>query len=68
MSNGLYITATEAGSGKYTDAQRHCNFILCEGTDFVSSTASVEIDINASIIKKPFLPGSTGRKCISKTP
>ncbi len=36
---------------KYNDAQRHCNFILCEGTDFVSSTAGVEFDINASIIK-----------------
>lgn len=41
---------------KYTDAQRHCNFILCEGTDFVSSTASIEVDINASIIKNLSCP------------
>jgi phosphate acetyltransferase len=41
---------------KYTDAQKHCSFILCEGTDFVSSTASVEVDINASIIKNLACP------------
>jgi len=41
---------------KYNDAQKHCNFILCEGTDFVSSTAGVEFDINASIIKNLSCP------------
>lgn len=41
---------------KYNDAQRHCDFILCEGTDFVSSTAGVEFDINASIIKNLSCP------------
>ncbi|MBU3953861.1 MAG: phosphate acetyltransferase [Proteobacteria bacterium] len=41
---------------KYNDAQRHCAFILCEGTDFVSATTSVEFDINASIIKNLSCP------------
>ncbi len=41
---------------KYNEAQKHCNFILCEGTDFVSSVAGVEFDINASIIKNLSCP------------
>ncbi|MCP3944145.1 MAG: phosphate acetyltransferase [Desulfobacteraceae bacterium] len=41
---------------KYNDAQKYCDFILCEGTDFVSSTAGVEFDINASIIKNLACP------------
>jgi phosphate acetyltransferase len=28
-----------------------CDFVLCEGTDFVSSTAAFELDINAAISK-----------------
>jgi phosphate acetyltransferase len=41
---------------KYNEAQADCEFILCEGTDFVSSTAGVEFDINATIIKNLSCP------------
>ncbi len=41
---------------KYKEAQQDCDFILCEGTDFVSSTAGVEFDINATIIKNLSCP------------
>ena len=41
---------------KYNDAKQKCEFILCEGTDFVSSTAGVEFDINATIIKNLSCP------------
>ncbi len=41
---------------KYKEAQQECDFILCEGTDFVSSTAGVEFDINATIIKNLSCP------------
>jgi phosphate acetyltransferase len=41
---------------KYKEAQQDCEFILCEGTDFVSSTAGVEFDINATIIKNLSCP------------
>ncbi|MEH0022432.1 MAG: phosphate acetyltransferase [Desulfobacter sp.] len=41
---------------KYNEAQQECEFILCEGTDFVSSTAGVEFDINATIIKNLSCP------------
>ena len=36
---------------KYNDLKEECDFILCEGTDFVGSTAAFEIDINAEISK-----------------
>ena len=41
---------------KYNEAHQECEFILCEGTDFVSSTAGVEFDINATIIKNLSCP------------
>jgi len=41
---------------KFNEAQNNCEFILCEGTDFVSSTAGVEFDINATIIKNLSCP------------
>ncbi len=41
---------------KYNEARKDCDFILCEGTDFVSSSGSVEFDINATIIKNLSCP------------
>ena len=34
---------------KYDQLKETCNFVLCEGTDFVSSSAAFEVDINAEI-------------------
>jgi phosphate acetyltransferase len=36
---------------KYDELEEKCDFILCEGTDFASSTAAFELDINAEISK-----------------
>ena len=36
---------------KYGQLQEMCDFVLCEGTDFASSTAAFELDINAEISK-----------------
>ena len=36
---------------KYDQLEDECEFILCEGTDFASSTAAFELDINADISK-----------------
>ena len=36
---------------KYNQLTEVCDFVLCEGTDFASSTASFELDINAEISK-----------------
>lgn len=36
---------------KYNRLREVCDFILCEGTDFASSTAAFEFDINAEISK-----------------
>jgi phosphate acetyltransferase len=36
---------------KYNQLAETCDFILCEGTDFASSTAAFEFDINAEISK-----------------
>jgi phosphate acetyltransferase len=36
---------------KYNELKQDCDFILCEGTDFVGSTAAFEFDINAEISK-----------------
>jgi phosphate acetyltransferase len=36
---------------KYTQMEKRYDFVLCEGTDFTSSTAAFELDINAEISK-----------------
>jgi phosphate acetyltransferase len=36
---------------KYDLLEEVCEFVLCEGTDFASSTAAFELDINADISK-----------------
>jgi phosphate acetyltransferase len=36
---------------KYDQLEEVCEFVLCEGTDFASSTAAFELDINADISK-----------------
>jgi phosphate acetyltransferase len=36
---------------KFNQLEEVCDFVLCEGTDFASSTAAFELDINADISK-----------------
>ena len=36
---------------KYNQMEKRYDFVLCEGTDFTSSTAAFELDINAEISK-----------------
>lgn len=50
---------------KYDQLEDECDFILCEGTDFASSTAAFELDINADISKNlgsPVLLVANGHK------
>ncbi len=51
LSHGKKDGLLERIIEKYNNAREKCSFILCEGTDFVSSTTGVEFDINASIIQ-----------------
>ncbi|WP_320043818.1 phosphate acetyltransferase [uncultured Desulfobacter sp.] len=51
LSHGKKDELLEKIIEKYNDARQKCSFILCEGTDFVSSTTGVEFDINATIIQ-----------------
>ena len=51
ISLGKESEALEGIMKKYNDLKEECDFILCEGTDFVGSTAAFEIDINAEISK-----------------
>ena len=51
LSHGKKDELLEKIIEKYNIAKEICSFILCEGTDFVSSTTGVEFDINATIIQ-----------------
>jgi len=51
ISRGKEAEVIELILNKYEDLRKICNFVLCEGTDFVSSSASFEVDINAEISK-----------------
>lgn len=49
ISHGRKDDILEGIVEKFKQLQESCDFILCEGTDFVSSTAAFELDINAQI-------------------
>lgn len=51
LSHGKKDELLEKIIEKYNEAKEKSSFILCEGTDFVSSTTGVEFDINATIIQ-----------------
>jgi phosphate acetyltransferase len=33
----------------YRELERHCDFVVCEGTDFVGSTPALDFDLNANL-------------------
>lgn len=56
LTQGKKMEILERIIEKYNDARQHCEFILCEGSDYASSTAGIEFDINATIIKNLSCP------------
>ncbi|MBW1786113.1 MAG: phosphate acetyltransferase [Deltaproteobacteria bacterium] len=53
---------------KFNELRENADFILCEGTDFVSSTAAFELDINAEIAKNLGCPVLLVANARDKTP
>ena len=53
---------------KYDQLNDTCEFILCQGTDFASSTAAFEFDINAEISKNLGCPVLLVAHAYQKTP
>jgi len=51
LAGGQAADAIEVIINKYNNLRRKYEFVLCEGTDFASSTAAFEFDINADIIR-----------------
>jgi phosphate acetyltransferase len=51
ISRGRTEEIIEGIIKKYTQMEKRYDFVLCEGTDFSSSTAAFELDINAEISK-----------------
>jgi phosphate acetyltransferase len=51
LSLGKTEEIIERVLAKYNQLAESCDFVLCEGTDFASSFASFEFDINAEISK-----------------
>ncbi|MBW1926907.1 MAG: phosphate acetyltransferase [Deltaproteobacteria bacterium] len=56
VSSGRQTEMIEGIIFKYNQLSNSCNFMLCEGTDFVSSSAAFEFDINAEISKNLSCP------------
>jgi phosphate acetyltransferase len=56
VSSGKQNEMIEGIINKYNQLSNSCNFMLCEGTDFVSSAAAFEFDINAEISKNLSCP------------
>ena len=56
VSLGRQTEMIEGIINKYNQLSDGCDFVLCEGTDFVSSSAAFEFDINAEISKNLSCP------------
>ncbi len=56
VSLGRQTELIEGIINKYNQLSDSCDFVLCEGTDFVSSAAAFEFDINAEISKNLSCP------------
>ena len=56
VSLGKQTEMLEGIINKYNQLNDICDFVLCEGTDFVSSVAAFEFDINAEISKNLSCP------------
>lgn len=71
ISRGRESEVIEGIIHKYDQLKETCNFVLCEGTDFVSSSAAFEVDINAAISKNlgslVLLVANAHRKSIDET-
>jgi phosphate acetyltransferase len=51
VSQGKDTEILEGIIKKYDELKKTCDFVLCEGTDYASSSAAFELDINAEISK-----------------
>ena len=51
VSQGKEAEILEGIIKKYNELKQTCDFVLCEGTDYASSSAAFELDINAEISK-----------------
>ena len=56
ISLGRRTEIIEGIINKYNQLSDSCDFVLCEGTDFVSSAAAFEFDINAEISRNLSCP------------
>ncbi len=56
VSLGRQAEILEGVIKKFDQLRDNCDFVLCEGTDFASSTAAFEFDINAEISKNLSCP------------
>ncbi len=65
LNSGQHSTLLEGILNKFKELEKKFDFVLCEGTDFESSIAALELDINADIalnLSSPVLIVSNGQK------
>ena len=71
FADGKEDEVLEGIINKYEQLAQTCHFVLCEGTDFASSSASFEFDINAEISRNlgcsVLLVANAYRKSIDET-
>lgn len=51
IGQGHYDTVLDKIVEKYRALERQCDFVLCEGSDFVGESSAFEFDINADIAR-----------------
>jgi phosphate acetyltransferase len=68
---GKYEELLDGIVTKYKEVEKNHDFVLCEGTDFIGSTSSFELDINAEISKNLGCPvmlvANANKKTVAET-
>jgi phosphate acetyltransferase len=68
---GKYEELLDGIVTKYKELEKNHDFVLCEGTDFIGSTSSFELDINAEISKNLGCPvmlvANANKKTVAET-
>jgi len=49
IAHGEHEEVAKRVLAAYRELERHCDFVVCEGTDFVGSTPALDFDLNANL-------------------
>ena len=76
IAHGAHEEIEKRVLAAYRELERRCDFVVCEGTDFVGSTPALDFDLNANLANQLGCPvlvvvngaasATSSRRCSSR--